>query len=274
MALFSVDHEKCTGDGICASVCPVGIIKMPELNGGHPEPVTGAELMCINCGHCLAVCPQGALTLESMKDSEMPVFDHGLLPSPEQLTLAMCARRSVRVYQEKRVPRETLASLIDVARYAPSGGNSQPVHWLIIENPDEVQRLAGLVIDWMRLLVKENPQDVRMGLDRLVAAWDLKKDAICRNAPHLIIAHGPQSSPMTQSSCIIALTYLELAAFVYGLGACWAGFVHWAATAYPPLQQALALPDDHPCCGGMLIGYPEYRYHRIPARKEAPLTWR
>lgn len=272
MSLFTIDRDKCTGDGICAAVCPVGIIKAPE-KGSYPEPVPGAERICIECGHCLAVCPQGALALESMKEKEIPGFDPGLLPSPEQLELAMRARRSVRLYQDKPVPRDLLAKLIAVARYAPSGHNSQPVHWLVIENPDEVQRLAGLVIDWMRLMDKENPaQAGTIGLGKLVEGWDKGKDLICRSAPHLVIAHA--ASTMGLSACAIALTYLELAAFANGLGACWAGFLHWAATSYPPLQQALALPEGHQCCGALMIGYPKFRYHRIPARKEPPVTWR
>ena len=43
--------------------------------------------------------------------------------------------------------------------------------------------------------------------------FDAKRiDGICRDAPHVIIAHGPEINPTSQASCTIALTYLELAA--------------------------------------------------------------
>ena len=65
MDLFTVDKEKCTGDGICAAVCPGRLIKAPEI-GDYPTPVPGAGEMCIKCGHCLAACPRGALSLQGM----------------------------------------------------------------------------------------------------------------------------------------------------------------------------------------------------------------
>ena len=42
MTPLLVDREKCTGDGICAYVCPVRIIKTPDPNGGCPKSVSGA----------------------------------------------------------------------------------------------------------------------------------------------------------------------------------------------------------------------------------------
>jgi len=40
MTLFTIDHEKCDKDGICALECPAHIIEMTE-NG--PVPSDGAE---------------------------------------------------------------------------------------------------------------------------------------------------------------------------------------------------------------------------------------
>jgi hypothetical protein len=47
-----------------------------------------------------------------------------------------------------------------------------------------------------------------------------------------------------------------------------------AMTFYPPMAQALALPEGHQCYGAMMIGYPKHRYHRVPTRKEPAVTWR
>ena len=72
----------------------------------------------------------------------------------------------------------------------------------------------------------------------------------------------------------IALTFLDLAAPTVGLGACWAGFFMMAAAQSPRLQEALALPEGHACCGALMIGYPKYGYHRLPTRKEPAVSWR
>jgi nitroreductase len=131
------------------------------------------------------------------------------------------------------------------------------------------------VADWVRTMLKENAEyALSMHMDRLIAAWDKGLDRIMRGAPHLIVAHGLSTLPASQPACIIALTYLELAAPSLGLGTCWAGYFTAAANNYPPLQQALALPPDHLPYGALMVGYPKYRYQRMPQRNELKITWR
>ena len=72
----------------------------------------------------------------------------------------------------------------------------------------------------------------------------------------------------------IALTYLELAAHATGLGACWAGYFHFACGSYKPLQEALSLPDGHQVHGAMMLGYPKHRFSRIPLRNAPAVIWR
>jgi len=272
--LFEIDLEKCKRDGICAAVCPLKLITVSEEDK-LPLPIDKAEKQCIRCGQCVAACPYGAFSLNVMKPEECAPFDAKLLPSPEQAKSFLTSRRSIRVYKKQPVDRETLADIIDTARYAPTAVNIQPVKWLVIENADEVNRLAGLVVDWMRNVIKEDPELAKgLGMKRFVADWEAGEDRICRGAPHLIIAHANGAIAAAQSSCTIALTYLELAAFSKGLGACWAGFFHRAATLYPPITQALNLPEGHQVFGAMLVGYPRYRYYCIPQRKKAAVTWR
>jgi nitroreductase len=210
-----------------------------------------------------------------MKPEECAPISKRLIPSAEQVEHLMKSRRSIRVYKEKPVPRETLDKLIDIAHYAPTGGNIQPVRWLVIEDREEVKRLGGLVMDGMRSMIKETPglDDVSY-LGLIVSAWDLGIDVIMRGAPHLVVVHARTYMGLSQVDCIIALTYLELAAYSMGLGVCWNGLFQMAATAYPPLTQALQLPEGHQCQGAMMIGYPKYRYRRIPLRKEPKVVWR
>ncbi|MBI5601932.1 MAG: nitroreductase family protein [Deltaproteobacteria bacterium] len=274
MALFTIDQEKCRRDGICAAECPGMLIELigPE---GFPTPVADAEERCINCGHCVSICPQGALSLKTMTPGDC-------LPVRKELSLAqehcehfLRSRRSRRKYKEKTVPRDILTRLIEVARYAPTASNSQPVHWLVFEDPIKVKRLAGLVVDWMRVLLEEGSEyALTKRLDRIVNAWDQGIDRILRSAPHLVVAHGSSTLAASQSSCILALAYLELAAPSFGLGTCWAGYFMAAANSYPPLQEVLALPPDHLPFGAVMIGYPKYAYQRMPIRNRPPITWR
>ena len=274
LSIFTVDQDKCKRDGICVSECPVRIIELKDKSS-LPELTPGGAELCINCGHCVAVCPHGAMSLKTMPLEQLPLMDPAILPTQRQIDHFLRSRRSIRVYKDKPVERETLASLIDVVRYAPSGHNYQPVHWLVIQGRDEIKRLSGIVIDWMRLMIAaEWPVAQEMHFDQAVHAWENGVDRVLRDAPHLIVAHGPAGLKHVQSACTIALAYLELAAYSFGLGACWAGYFNAAANSHKPMQQALSLPENHQCYGAMMVGYAKNKYHRLPLRNEAKIEWR
>jgi nitroreductase/NAD-dependent dihydropyrimidine dehydrogenase PreA subunit len=274
MGFFTIDQEKCLRDGHCVAECPLGLIEFLADNA-YPTPVAGAEALCINCGHCVSVCPQEALRLRTMRAEECPPVQKELRLSPEQTEQLFRSRRSIRTYLERPVEREKLLKLIDLARYAPSGHNVQPVHWLVIQQAEEVRRLAEMVVAWMRIAIDAQPEmAARMHLDRVIAAWEAGQDRVMRSAPHLIVAHAVQGLPVAQTACIIALTYLELAATQLGLGACWAGYFTAATLNHQPLMQTLALPEGHQCYGAMMVGYQKYQYHRMPTRNEPRIAWR
>jgi nitroreductase/NAD-dependent dihydropyrimidine dehydrogenase PreA subunit len=274
MAHLIADERKCRRDGICVAVCPAGIIELKE-DKAVPTPIEGADELCINCGHCVAVCPYGAMSLTTMDPDDCPPVRREWALSPEQAEHFLRSRRSIRAYKEESVDRETLRKLIATARYAPSGHNMQPVKWLVIREATEVRRLAGLTAAWMGFLLKEKPEmAAAMGLGRIVRAWNDGRDTICRGAPHLVIAFGKASDGIASSSSMLALAYLELAAPSFGLGACWAGYLNLAAGQWPPLQEALALPEGEVPFGSMMVGRPRYRYQRFPLRNEPPITWK
>jgi nitroreductase len=197
------------------------------------------------------------------------------LLSPEQAEHFLRSRRSMRAYKNKSVDKKLIERLIEIARFAPSGHNSQPVEWLVIYDSTEVQNLAGIVIDWMRHMLKEQPQFANLlHMDRVVDKWEKGRDPVCRRAPHVIVAHASKENRMAPVAAATALAYLEVAAPSLGLGTCWAGYFNAAATSWPPMQKALALPENHISFGATMVGYPKYTYHRLPPRKVPRIIWR
>jgi len=274
MGLFTVDEKKCKRDGICVAECPLRIIEMKDASSA-PTPVEEAEQMCIRCGHCVAVCPHGAMSLTDMNTADCPPVRKDMVLSIARTEHFLRSRRSIRTYQDREVERDKLGKLIEIARYAPTGSNSQQVKWLVVNSRKRVREMAGLVVDLIRHMVAEkHPMAESYRLSGMVKAWEAGIDLIGRDAPGLVITHAPKDYMVAQVDCTIALTFLDLAAPSFGLGTCWAGFFMIAASHWPPLRQAFALPEGNACFGAMMIGYPKYKYHRLPLRKGADITWR
>ncbi len=234
----------------------------------------GGEAACVLCGHCAAVCPQGAISIVSLPES-LPEIQFDRLPAPEQVEQLLRARRSIRSYKDAEVGRPLLARLLDTVRYAPSGLNRQPVQWIVVSGAGRLKELSSLVIEWMQAVRAERPEMAsKFNFERLIEGWNRGRDPILRGAPHLALAHGAKVDTSASGACTIAGAHLELLAASFGLGACWAGYFNLAATSYAPLRQALGVPEDRQPCGALMIGYPKYRYRRVPARREANVVWR
>jgi nitroreductase len=230
-------------------------------------------MMCIRCGHCEVSCPSGALTPDFLPDEKvLPAAGAGSISS-QDLGVYLKKRRSVRHFTQEPVDKDTITRILDVARYAASGGNGQPVRWLVVQDPGEVHTLAGLTIDWMKTL--QNSSHPLSGyIPSLLAAWEHGHDPVCRGAPHLVIAHIPVGNPAASIDAIIALTHFDLTAPAYGVGTCWAGFLSMAAAVYGPLHKHLALPPGRTYAYALMFGYPQYKTYGIPRRNPAEITWR
>jgi nitroreductase/NAD-dependent dihydropyrimidine dehydrogenase PreA subunit len=274
MSFITVDKDKCNKDGLCVSECPARIIQMDEKDG-YPFPTPDFEDYCIKCGHCVSVCPADALRLDWLAPEVCTAVNKDLRLTPEQAEQFLRGRRSIRTFKDKTVPREILEKLLDIACSAPSAKNQQPWHWIVVEKPEEVRRLAGMVVEAMRLFIRTDPEAAQtMGLPRTVAFWDQGYDRICRGAPHLIVVHADRKWAFGAEDSALALSLLDLYATSIGLGACWAGYVYRTVNSYPPLFEALGLPADHLAFGAMMIGYPKFKYRRIPLRHRPRVTWK
>ena len=275
MTMIAVDSAKCTRDGACIAVCPSRIIAFSEEGTGVPKLIGGMEKGCIRCGHCVAVCPEGALCHEAMDPLDCPPVREEFRVGPEVMAHLLMSRRSIRAYKQETVPRETLEAAIDMARYAPSGVNLQPVHWLVIEEPGQVREFAGAVADWMaQMCADKSPLAEALRFDSIISEWNTGVDRILRGAPHLVVAHARTEDRTAPAACTIALAYLELAADSLGFGTCWAGYFTTAAGLWEPLVRMLALPDGHSVFGAMMAGYSKFRYRRLPLRNPARIAWR
>jgi NAD-dependent dihydropyrimidine dehydrogenase PreA subunit len=57
--IINIDHEKCTGCGICVSDCPEGALQIID---GKARLV--GDLLCDGLGACIQACPENAISIE------------------------------------------------------------------------------------------------------------------------------------------------------------------------------------------------------------------
>lgn len=61
-----------------------------------------------------------------------------------ELIDALRSTGAVREFTAQPVPDETLARILDAARFAPNGGNAQSWHVVVVRDPDRRRRMAEL----------------------------------------------------------------------------------------------------------------------------------
>ena len=271
MALLEVNKETCTKCGVCAAICPGGIILF--FDDKYPRPISRADEFCLRCGHCVGVCPTGSLSHQDIPVEQCPSIEDSLKISLDQCAQLIRSRRSIRKYQDKSVPREEIVRLVDIARYAPTGHNAQEVQWLVIDDKEKLLRFEEIGLDWMRDAAVKSP-DMALMLEGVIKRMESGRPDFIRGAPAIVVAHAEKSNPIAAIDAPIALGYFDLAASAAGLGCCWAGFFMMASNTFPGLKEAVALPEDQQVYGALMVGYPKYRYQRIPLRKPARITWR
>jgi len=271
MTTILVDNDLCTRCGICSDVCPMAIVTPADENT-LPAINDTAAGMCIQCGHCEVSCPSQALLLNVRPDEKIPLPAGAGIISPENITFYLKKRRSVREFSKKFVSKEKILDILEISRYAASGGNGQPVQWIVVSDPKKVKKIAGLTIEWMKtLLNSDHPMSNYIPV--LIGAWVSGRDVICRDAPHLLFAHIPENNPSASVDAIIALTHVDVAAPAFNIGTCWAGLVAMAALSYEPIQKEIGIPEGRKSAYAMMFGYPLYKTYGIPRRKPLEVIW-
>ena len=148
-------------------------------------------------------------------------------------------RRSIRKYKDKDLSDEIIHELIDSARLAPSGCNSQPWRFKIVRDPEIKKRLA--VAAHNQKFVSEAPVvlvcclDVKGYLDGTVSGLqDLEEQQVIDERIYtLLIKNAADSRKLSVENIIsrtsfnvaIAIEHIVLRALDFGLGTCWVRLV-------------------------------------------------
>ncbi|MCI1273709.1 MAG: nitroreductase family protein [Clostridiaceae bacterium] len=266
---FVVDKEKCIHCGLCVKDCSVMAIGLGENK--TPKVLPGGESRCFRCQHCMCICPVGAISIMGKNPENSPSIKDEV--TSEELLNLMQSRRSCRHYKQENVSEEDIKKLKNVLNYPPTGCNDRGLHFAIIDNIDVMNKfrdkvnsaIVNAVATKSNQLVVEKFGDVAKMIEH-------GRDLLFRGAPHMVIVSVDESSSCKDIDPIIALSYFELYAKSLGLGTCWCGFVYWALTFLPELQEQLQIPENHKLSYVMLFGKPENKYKRCIQPNPYPIT--
>lgn len=182
----------------------------------------------------------------------------------------MFTQRAIRYWQDKPVPRDLLEQVIRAASKAPSGSNTQPWVFVVVDDADKRGEIGGA----LRAIYESNE-----GLQQLIAAGENSDDKTQRlmlkgaraffsqlgKAPAMVIPCLYQLSSPTQdatsllagSSIYGAVQNLMLAARALGLGTVMTT-AHGMLDA--ELRRILQIPDDATPVALIPIGYPDANF--------------
>jgi nitroreductase len=140
-------------------------------------------------------------------------------------------RKSVRSYDSKTVPRQILSKILEAAQLAPSAGNRQPWHFVVVTDAEKRMKLAQA--PYAKFLTE---------------------------SPVVIVGCADQeaSPKWFMVDVAIALEHIVLAATNEGLGTCWVGSFDESQ-----VTEMLRIPKNFRVVALLALGYPSERVDHV-----------
>jgi len=135
-------------------------------------------------------------------------------------------RRSIRRYKTTPIPEEVLNEILEAARLAPSAGNRQPWHFLVVRDDDTKQQLG-------------------------ISSWVAGAPAVILGCVDTRV----RDEPLCIVDLSIAFEHIVLAAANLGLGTCWIG--RFVAGSDEAVKRVLGIPKHVKVVAVTPLGYPD-----------------
>ena len=170
---------------------------------------------------------------------------------------AILTRRSTRRFRPDPVDEEKLAVILDAARQAPSGGNNQTNHFLVIRDRQVLDRLAAMAEQSFAAM--EVTEETYSSLRAAVTAARRGGYVFHFNAPLLIAVANRVDYGNNYPDTACAIENMMVAANARDLGSCWVNQLRWL-NEDPDLTgylRSLGLQERERFYGAVVIGTPD-----------------
>jgi nitroreductase/NAD-dependent dihydropyrimidine dehydrogenase PreA subunit len=289
MANIIIDSDNCTLCEICTTVCTRKLLQMED------DMIKVSPEMCNLCGHCKAVCPENAVTISDLDADEFePVPSKSHIPEPDPLLAFFRSRRSTRLYKKDPIERDKLVKIIEAGRFAPTGGNRQPLEYAVIETAEILGKVRDTCIEHhagnadilLATLADKEKQgesltEIDQAMRQYAESWPFRLelnrqgiDTLFYHAPTLIVVHAnSEIAPAPEVDAGLAAMQMALMAESLGLGTCYNGFLIMAAQSSSELKGLMQIPEKNIPAIAFAIGYPDIEYVRLVSRDPARVKW-
>ena len=160
-------------------------------------------------------------------------------------------RRSIRLYRDEPIPRETIEELLVDATWAASGSNMQPWEFVVITDKDFMKDISDNCKQKMLAAIKADPDGPWKRYEASARNTDLN---MFYNAPCLIYVVAVRSAALAIFDCSMAAANLMLSARARGLGSCWIGL---GASPDQEMREKMHIPGDYRIVAPIIIGVPD-----------------
>jgi nitroreductase len=161
-------------------------------------------------------------------------------------------RRSIREFQEKEVPLDTIKDVIRESCLAPSSGNGQPWQFIIVKQKDTMKRLSDESKRRLLSDLAQNPDSPVKKYEDILRNEDFN---VFYNAPSLVYVIGPKDHRLLDVDCALFACYFMLCAAARGLGTCWIGL--GTNIRNSNIRREIGMPEDCRIVAPIIIGYPK-----------------
>lgn len=245
-----ISPERCVGCGLCAADCVAGAIQVQD-----GKAVFGSG--CIACGHCEAICPKNAVELTGFEEEPQPISQQTRL-DPETLLDAVRTRRSIRNFEDKPVPEEMTAKILEAGRLAPTGGNAQNTGFIVLEQTrDQAESQA---VSFFRKMIKAGKLVIPF-----LRNMEVDDHFFFKKAPLVIVLTG------SAVNASLAAENMAFMAEACGLGVLFSGFFTMCANRMGKIRKLLEMERGEKAVTTLVIGWPAVRYHRTARREPAKI---
>ena len=186
------------------------------------------------------------------------------------------SRRSVREFKQEQVDESLLQEVIEAGRTAPSGGNEQLTHIIIIQNADILKEIINISkSEFAKMIPNKDTYASIVSTIKHAHMPDFHFNYMYWAPTFIVTAHKKgHTNALVDSACV--LQNMMIAATALGLGSCYINPLHWLddSEVLREYMYTIGLGRDETITGSLSLGYPAEQPPCVPLpRTGNPVTY-